>query len=375
MDWQTPAPSAKINLLILASTLWNGGAESVIRHLAKGIDRRRFNVTVCHLKERGHVGDIMVQEGLEVVGLGAAGQVDYFSFRKLLRLVRERRIDVIHSHTTYGLVDACLCKLFRPSLRVVHTFHFGNYPHTRPRILWMERVFSRLATRLYAVGEVQRGQVRAVLGVSDRRIGVVWNGVDLPDGGGGREFRDTIARRGQIVVGTIATMINQKGLPALLRTARRLKDMGRDVKFVLVGEGHLRPELEALRTELNLEESVVFAGWVTNAAEVALPAFDIFFQPSLWEAMSMVVIEAMAAGKPVVVTAVGENPRVVDHGVEGLLVQPQDAEGMAAALDRLIQDTGLRERMGRAARTKAEGYFTVAHMARAYERAYLEALR
>ena len=78
--------------------------------------------------------------------------------------IRERKIEVVHTHTTHGLVDATLCKLFMPRLKVIHTFHFGNYPHVKPRVKWMERIFSRGADRLYAVGKTQREQLRQVLG-------------------------------------------------------------------------------------------------------------------------------------------------------------------------------------------------------------------
>jgi glycosyltransferase involved in cell wall biosynthesis len=257
--------------------------------------------------------------------------------------------------------------MLMPGLRLVHTFHFGNYPHTRPRIIWMERVFSRCADRLYAVGEAQKQQVRRVHHLPDRRIDTIWNGVVLP--APGRHVRPENPRP---VIGTIATFIEQKGLGDLLRVARRLKDEGREARFVVVGDGPLRPELEALRSDLGLDELVAFPGWVTNAASVALPSFDVFFQPSLWEAMSVVVLEAMASAKPVVATAVGETPRVIEDGVSGLLVRPRDTDGMVSALARLLDNPTLRQRLGTAARCRVESSFTVEHMTRAYERAYLD---
>src|SRR5687767_11352 len=171
----------RVNLLIVASSLWIGGAESVMRHLAQTVDPQRFKVTVCHLKQRGHVGDELARAGVEIVGLSGEDPtaVDYLSFVKLFRLVRRRRIDVVHTHTTHGLVDAGLCKMLMPRLKVIHTFHFGNYPHTRSRIIWMEHVFSRVADRLLAVGEVQRQQVQRVFRLSDRRIDTIWNGVTI----------------------------------------------------------------------------------------------------------------------------------------------------------------------------------------------------
>jgi len=366
----------KANVLLVASSLWIGGAETVIRHLAQTIDRERFNVTVCYLKQLGHIGQEIVAAGVDVVGVSDSPepQVDYFTSRKLLKVIRAKRIDVVHTHTTHGLVDAAICRLLVRGLRVVHTFHFGNYPHTRPRIIWMERISCRMADRLFSVGEVQRGQVRRVHRLPNRRISTIWNGVTFPPATGDPDFRRRVGAEGTLLVGTVATLIDQKGLSDLLRVAKRVRDAGRNAKFVIVGEGRLRKELEALRHELGLDDVVALTGWVTSAADTALPAFDVFFQPSLWEAMSVVILEAMAAGKPVVATRVGENPHVIDQGVDGLLVTPGDVEGMAAALLRVLDDARLRQQLGDAARQKVEAHFTVAHMTRAYEHAYLDVL-
>lgn len=369
----------RVNLLILASGLWIGGAEVVIRHLIEAVDRRRFNVSVVCLKGLGPIGLDLVQAGQEIIDLSRPplrdGRVDYFTFRRVAKVIRSRRIDVVHTHTVHGLVDASLSRLFRPGLKIVHTFHFGNYPHLKPRVLRMERVASRLAHRLCAVGEVQRRRIMAVHGLSDSQIQTVWNGVAIPCPRDMSNFLAQCEPRGRTIIGTVATFIEQKGLDDLLLVARALRDSGREVMFVVVGDGHLRPVLEARRRELGLDDSVVLTGWIPNAAQAALPAFDIFFQPSLWEAMSVVVLEAMAAGKPVVATTVGENAHVLDDGVDGLLVRPRDIEGMSAALDRLIDDAGLRMRLGAAARRKVEQRLTVAHMARAYEQIYLDVLR
>jgi glycosyltransferase involved in cell wall biosynthesis len=370
----TLEPEHKLNLLILASSLWIGGAETVVRHLAETIDRRRFNVTVCHLKQRGHIGDEIARAGIDIVGIaGSQGaRVDYFSFTKLLKVIRDRRVDVVHTHTAHGLVDATLCKFLTPGLKVVHTFHFGNYPHTRPRILWMERICSRAADRLYAVGEVQRQQLRKVHWFRDDAIGAVWNGVTLQSSQSGPSFRERFRVGDAVLIGTIATLIEQKGLRDLMRVARRVCDAGHNAKFVIVGEGQLRAELEAIRRELGLDGTVVLTGWVTNAADLALPAFDVFFQPSLWEAMSLVILEAMAARKPIVATRVGENPHIIEHGEDGMLVNVGDLDGMAAALGELIAKPALRARLGDNARRKVERRFTVEHMTRAYEQIYLD---
>lgn len=365
------------NLLIVASHLWIGGAESVIQHLAESISRDRFNVTVCCLKQRGSVGDELARKGIEIVNFAQPGdsQVDYLTFLKLLKLIRSKHIDVVHTHTAHGLFDSSLCSMLQPNLKVVHTFHFGNYPHTRPRILWMEQMCSRFADRLYAVGEVQRKQIQAVYGLSDDRIGVVYNGVSIRAGQGDPEFRRKIGAVDKILIGTIATLITQKGLTYLLDVAKVMQESGRKVVFAIIGEGQLRGELEAKRDRLGLQDTVVLTGWVKNAAETVLPTFDVFFQPSLWEAMSMVILEAMAARKAIVATRVGENGRIIEDGADGLLVEPTDIAGMVTALSRVIDDVGLRMKLGQAAREKVEGRFTIQHMVREYEAVYEEVLQ
>ena len=371
----------RINLLIVASSLWIGGAESVIRHLALSLDRRRFNVLVGYLKDLGHVGEELVREGAEVVPInepvrpGAKPKVDYLTFVNLRRLVRARHIDLVHTHTIHGIVDAAACKLVMPRLKTLHTFHFGNYPHLAPRDLWMEFLSCRIATRLVAVGHGQKRQLMAAHHLSDDDLSVVYNGVQLPSGTGDPGFRASIGAEGTLLIGTICTLIEQKGVPDLLEVARRVVDAGHDVRFVIVGEGRLRPMIEARRRELGLDGHVVLTGWLTDAAVRALPTFDIFFQPSLWEAMSMVTLEAMAVGRPIVATRVGEAPAILEDGRDGFLVEPRDVDGMTAALLRLITEPGLRERVGEAARRKVEGRFTVQDMTQAYEAIYEEMCR
>ncbi len=375
-----PATQRKPHVLVLATSLWNGGDESVMRHLAHTLDRRLFDVSVGHLKERGHIGDQLAAAGIDVIAVSDpkapdAAKVKYLTFLKLLRVIREHRIDVVHTHTTGALADAAMCKLFRPRLKVVHTFHFGHYPHVPRRLLWMEHVFSRVVDRLLAVGEVQRAQIKAVYRFADSAIGTIWNGVPLPGGAADTSFRARIGAGDRIVIGTIATLIEQKGLHDLMLVARRMIDAGHKVLFVVVGEGHLRASLEAKRHELGLDDVVLLPGWVTNAAQVALPSFDIFFQPSLWEAMSVVILEAMAARKPIVATRVGENSRIIEHGTDGMLVDSRDVDGMVSALASLVSDPDRRRRLGEAGRGKVEQGFTVEHMTRAHEKVYLEALR
>jgi glycosyltransferase involved in cell wall biosynthesis len=362
-----------MNVLVLVAGLDIGGAEVVIKHLVHSIDHRRFKVTVCCIKTLGIIGHELLRQGFDVVTLAEAGQtkVDYLTFLKLWRLIRAKRIDIVHSHSTDALADAVTCRLLAPSLKVVHTFHFGNYPHADRQNLRIERVFSRFANRLVAVGDVQRQQVMSTFRIKGDAIDRIWNGVPIeaavPDG----SFRRSVGGADRVLIGTIATLIPQKGLADLLEVAHRLRRIHSEVLFAIVGEGRLRSELESMRDQLGLKDTVVLSGWVKDASRVVLPEFDVFLQTSRWEAMSVAVLEAMAAGRAILATRVGENSRIIEHGVEGLLVEPGDVDGMTDSLSRLVGDPALRQRLGTAAARRASEQFSVDRMVRAYEDLYL----
>jgi glycosyltransferase involved in cell wall biosynthesis len=357
------------------STLHIGGAEQVAANLAQHLDRGRFEVSACYLKENGIVGQHMREAGVDLVPIpGLKRGRDYLTSLKLRKLVRERRIQLLHTHDVHGFIDACACRLIVPGLRHVHTFHFGNYPHIPPRYARIERTLWRIPDVLVAVGHEQAAAIRKMHGIPPSRLRVIWNGTDAPTADIAPEVTAQLPATGIPVLASISTLIPQKGLPDLLDAVAILRQQGRRFALLVVGEGKLRAELEAQAERLGLKDMVRFLGWVQAASRRALPACDIFVQSSHWEAMSVVVLEAMAAGKAVVVTSVGENARVVVPGECGLVVAPGNPSALAAALARLLDDPALRHRLGSAAKQRFDKFFTVQHMIRNYEHLYAEVL-
>jgi glycosyltransferase involved in cell wall biosynthesis len=146
------------------------------------------------------------------------------------------------------------------------------------------------------------------------------------------------------VVGVVANFRWQKGHEDLLRAADIVRRTIPDVRFVLVGRGPLEDALRRRVGDLGLGETVVFAGALDEAGRI-MPAFDVFALASVQEGLAVVVLEAMAAGVPVVATAVGGIPEAVIHGESGLLVPPADPERMAAAITSVLKDRGLAARL------------------------------
>lgn len=368
-------PSKPVKILIVHSTLHIGGAEEVTANLCRHIDRSRFDVAVCYLKEQGVVGEKIAAEGTEVIGLPRSRRfkTDYFTAVGLRKLVRTRGIRITHSHDVHALADTTACRLTTPNIRSVHTFHYGKYPHRDKPFKTIESLCWRFVDRPVAVSRVQCTNIRRLYGIPDTRLGVVWNGVDRQISGTLPEFIRRHKDAGSIIIGSINTLIEQKGMFDLLDVAARLQQQGcRRHIFLIAGEGHLRPHLEARRHELRLDGVVEFVGWVKDAARVMMDHVDVFFQPSLWEAMSIVLLEAMASGRAIVATRVGETPYMVDAGISALLSDPGDVPAMADALARLLDDDALRTRLGAAATERYARDFTASAMANRYMAVYDE---
>lgn len=368
--------TSRRKILLLNSTLGIGGAENVTAALCRGIDHDKFDVVLAHLKWRGAIGDELAGEGFKVVSLESEtpGKRDYFSSLRLRRFLAAERVELVHTNDLHAMIDAAICRISVRKLRQVSTFHFGNYPHQSRRYHLAEKYLSRVPDRLVAVGQEQRQRLLNNYGFHEGRLDLIRNGVPDVGAQASERLRSRIQSNGKIVIGSVSTLIEQKGITYLLDVAGRLKQKSLPFKLVVAGEGHLRPGLEAKAAALGLTEDVEFYGWVDNAPQRVLPWIDVFVQTSLWEAMSMVVLEAMSCGLPIVATTVGENPYVIRDGENGFLAAPKDVDLIADRLGQLIQSPELRRQLGQQARRDWEQHYTARRMCREYEALYTEVL-
>jgi glycosyltransferase involved in cell wall biosynthesis len=367
---------ARSKVLIASSTLHVGGAEQIIANLAEHLDPSRYRVSVSYLKENGTVGEDIARHGIEVLPLPGrqAGRRDRFTALKLRKLLVELDIDLIHTHDFHGFLDASICKVLMPHLRHVHTFHFGNYPHVQRRFRYIEKLLWRLPDALVAVGKAQATTIRKLYGIPDSRLRILWNGVEAPTPHIFDAVSDVIGNRDEPVIASVSTLTPQKGLEDLIDAAAELVSLGTPFQLLIIGDGPLRETLEQRSSALKLNDRVHFLGWVPNASARAIPACDLLVQSSLWEAMSVLVLEAMACCKPVVVTDVGDNSQVVLNRQTGLTVPAKNPHQLALALQELLTDPALRASFGRAGHARYTQYFTTKHMVQRYEELYAELL-
>lgn len=363
----------KINLLLLNSVLTGGGAEHVIATLARNINKDQFNIFIAYIQQGGVIKELLEREGFKIISIPDVNTkyMPNNSITRILSILKKHDIQIVHTHDIRSLVDTSLCRLFNRRIKHVHTFHYGNYPRTDKKHYMLEKLFIRFPNQLVAVGEMQNKMIRDSYSIAGYRLNTIWNGVDPINPEVNKEIKASVQRAEKFVVGSISTLIEQKGVEYLLMAIADLRKIRNDFILVIAGGGHLRETLDKRARQLNIEDITIFTGWVDDASESILPIFDVFVQSSLWEAMSMVILEAMASNKAIVATTVGENEKVLLEGETGILVSPKDPHSLANAINRLLENDDLRKSMAASAYTAYCEKFTGKRMAGNYENLFI----
>jgi glycosyltransferase involved in cell wall biosynthesis len=252
---------------------------------------------------------------------------------------------------------------------VVHTKHGRNYPKDKKKVFG-NRLASWLSDKIVAVSGDAAEVARHVEKVPDRKIEIIWNGIDV-ERFFAVEVRPSISQRAIHVARLIYPTKDQV---TLLHAVRRVVDAEPGFSLDIVGDGPYRAELEALCDELKLRRHVRFLGQRDDVHALMSQA-DMFVLSSITEGLSITLLEAMATGLPIVATRVGGNPEVVADGETGLLVPPRSPDALAEAILRLVRDPQSARRMGAAARQRAELSFDIRRVVARYEELYRSVLR
>jgi glycosyltransferase involved in cell wall biosynthesis len=367
--------SGKIRVLQVIGSAHIGGAEKVVVDLVRGMDPDRFEVALCCTRGLGVRAEELKADGVEVM-LAAPSKhaLRHLTPLSLRNHVARWRADVVHTHGTPGLLHTGPLAALGLLPPWIHTFHYGRYGELKNRQMTFERVLCRAATQLVAVSNAQRESIIKAHGVQPGSILTILNGVQE------RAEVDPAQARLQaradfgldpddIVVGCVAVLSEQKGITYLLQAAKQIVDRAPRARFLIVGGGPAEAALKSEAAALGLGSRVIFAGWRPDGRRL-LPALDVFVMSSLWEAMPMALLEAMAASRAIVVTDVSDNRAVVENGACAVLVPPADAGAIADALMSLLNDPGMARTMGeRAFRRFSEG-FTTGRMVSEYEALY-----
>jgi glycosyltransferase involved in cell wall biosynthesis len=349
-----------MNVLILIKGLGRGGAEQLLVSAARYVDSSRFEYGVAYLLpwKDALVGELK-ETGLPVHCLdGAKGPM---WIGRLREFVHKHRIDLVHSHSPYAAVGARVGLGGRSGPRLVYTEH-GVWDFYRPAIYWGNLLTFPRNDHVFAVSDYARTSIRYPNPLRFLRmppIETLYHGLDpsvVRRWGSSEGVRQELGIGENVpIVGTVANFRPQKRHGLLLRAAAIVRRASPDVRFVLVGGGPLETKARREAKDLGLDGTVVFAGRRDDAPRVAA-AFDVFVLPSGWEGLPIALLEAMALGRPVVVTRVAGSSEVVQHERNGLVVPPDDPPALAQGILSLLGDRHLRDRLGREARSRAADF-------------------
>jgi L-malate glycosyltransferase len=365
----------RTKVVYLVGTLEIGGTERQVVALATGLDPEKYKAVVCCLSRGGPLEAELSARGVpvEIIGMrlrhGLRGLLGFF---RLLSFMARERPAIAHGflYLPY-VVGAFVARLLGYPVFVASRRSLGNYKQGRWYYIFAERIANGLTDLIIANSEAVRRDVIRQEKPPPKKVIVIHNGVraHVDSDAGRHKTRERLNLGRRTTVGVVANLIPYKGHSVFLEAWRTVIQQMPESVAIFVGEGRARTDIERQIRELGLSESVHLVGTRLDMDEL-LDAIDLVVHPSLEEGFSNAILEAMAAGKPVIATDVGGNPEAVIDGVTGLLVPPGDAVALASAITTLLGDPVGRSAFGLSGRERANEVFGMPAMVRRYEQIY-----
>jgi glycosyltransferase involved in cell wall biosynthesis len=370
-------------ILHVITSIDRGGAENHLMDLIRHQRRSGVEVTVAYLRGKGYWAAELRRLGVSVCDLALRYYGDLSPLRKLRRILKTNAFDLIHAHLPPAELYARIALLGANKKRtpMIISKHNDCAFHRLPGERAMGRWVARRASSVIAISDaVRRYMVEPTLGIEPEKVKTIRYGIDV------NPFerveldavaalrREWNAAEKTLVIGCVARLVEQKSLDTLLHAFALFIRRGvENAKLVIVGDGPLKNALQRCAKMLGIADQVVWAGFREDIPLV-MNAFDVFAITSVFEGFGLVLIEAMAARRPVVATRAGAIPEIVVDGVTGFLAPPREPELLAKAFEKLTDHT-LRERFGKAGRERVESHFTLKRMWQETDAAYFRCIQ
>jgi len=372
----------KIKILYIITSSGIGGAERILYYTATGLNYNKYDIAVCSLKNKGEIARALEKQGIEVCCLHMGGRESFLGcLSSIIALVRlfpyliRIRPTIVHSFLFRANILARIAgyltgiPIIISSVRVMggekKYFHY------------VEMITSFMVDHYVTVSESVKRYIIDKSKISAEKISVIYNGVNIKSQDNSYEQNPKmpfkIENKDRILM-TVGRLHKQKGHCYLIQAVSKVRKEFPKVKLLLTGEGEEENNLKKLVKSLDLTNEVIFAG-LSSDIEGILPMAELFILPSLWEGFPNALLEAMAAGKPVVATKVGGIPEIVVHGETGILIPPRDTDALAIAIIDLLQNRLKEKDMGEAGRIRAAKRFSIYKMIEKTENLYQELLK
>jgi glycosyltransferase involved in cell wall biosynthesis len=362
-----------INVMQIVHDLNFGGMQRVVVDLCLNVEPARFSMSVCCLEELGPNAKELEQRGIPVFLVKKKPGLDWLLPLRLRKLFLKQKVQVVHTHGInpffYGTIGAILAKV---PVKIQTDHARGVFPVARKEMI-SEMVLSWFVDRIGAVSEGVKSDLVKYEHISPKKIKVIYNGIDES------KFRVKIDQkkkreelgidRDDKVIGIGVRLSEQKGIRYLIEAVSLVVKSFSNIKLLIIGDGEYRSNLENLALDYGIADKVIFTGFRNDIPEL-LQVIDIYVLPSFREGHPLVLLEAMAAGKPVVATDIPGNRETVEYGKTGMLVPTRNSEELAIALLKLLEDDEMRHKMGIMGHKRFGKLFIIDKMVKKYQDLY-----
>ncbi len=367
----------KIRLMQITHDLAIGGLQQVVVNICRTIDRDKFDISVLCLRDLGAFVPEVEKLGIKVIFIPQKENgTDYLSFFKVAKILRDKKIDVIHTHNTQPFIDGTIGALISGVKTIIHTDHARDFPDKR-RYMFAEWLMSKFAYKVVGVSKHTSQNLIKYEKISPGKITTIMNGID------GSTYNMQIDKdkkkkelgivKGGPIIGLGVRLSEQKGITYLLNAMPEIIKEFPDITLVIAGEGELENDLKDEACTLGVANNILFAGPRLDMPEL-IKLFDLYVLPSLWEGLPMVLLEAMAAGCPIVATNVGGNYMVIKNGENGSLIESANSSLLSSEIIKVLKDNELRINYIKNSKDIFYRKFDAKIMTEKYQKLYIEAL-
>lgn len=368
----------KIKLLQITHDLAIGGLQQVVVNLCRSIDREKFDVSVLCLRYLGEFVPQIEELGIKVIFLPQRedGRTDHFAFLKVAKVLEDEKIDIIHTHNTQPFFDGTLAAILKRVKAVIHTDHCRAFPDKK-RYMFAEWLVSHYASKVVGVSDHTSENLVKYEHISRKKIVTIPNGIDETiyeiDVNRDAKKKELGIERDGFIIGLGVRLSKQKGITYLIKAMPAIINEFPEITLVIAGDGSEKDNLVKEAEKLGVLDHMIFTGPRLDVSEL-LKLFDLYVLPSIFEGLPMVLLEAMAAGCPIVATDVGGNSTAITHRDNGSLVKSEDPDAFATEVVAVLKDEILRKQYVSKSHKLMKEKFSASIMAKEYEKLYLEAL-
>jgi glycosyltransferase involved in cell wall biosynthesis len=360
-----------IKICYIIGQLTRDGAERQLYELVKGIDRERFDPVVVSLSHDGYWADEIRKLNIEVIEIPRKKNREFSRMFKLYKLLREIKPDIVNTYmfsaNSYGRIAAILIRIPIIVASERNLPEIGKDKNTHQ--IYIDKVLALFTDAIICNSRIASETLVRKYSYNPQKVFTVKNGIRVNGYQKVKRKNDSSAK----IIGTVGRLYPQKNHKLFLDVAKIVleKINKRRIKFLIVGEGPLRSELEEYAKKLGIESNVLFTGERNDIPQL-LSGMDIFVLTSLYEGLSNAIMEAMASGLPVVATNVGGNNELVQDGETGFLCPLDDVEALAKRIIELIINENEAKQKGKKGKSRILNEFTTEKMIRVTENIYID---